>query len=112
MDDKRIEIHLSNFGMSFDKSADPKEDVLERFDVRTRGSAIAVQLRECLQRPDHAAGVAVGDRGDAHGHVLEELGVNTAGPASEHRTEMLVLYHPHQHLNAGGRHRLNLEAGS
>jgi hypothetical protein len=73
--------------MGVDQGTDPQEQVLEGGHVAPWGAAVAVQQREGLERADHLGRFPVGQRGDAHGHVLEQLHRRPPGPAGDHGAE-------------------------
>ena len=58
--------------------------------------------RAVLISPHHLGGVAVGDRGDPHRHVLQQLDVDPAQAEDEKWTEGRVLGHADQYLVAPG----------
>ena len=111
MDHEWVEVHLRDFGVSLDQGAHTKQNILQRADVCALGAAVSIEQRKCLQRADHAVGVALGDGSDANRHIFQQLRRGAAGAAGEHGSEMLVLDHPHQHLDSLRHHRLELESG-
>ena len=85
--DHGIAVELRDAGEIVGERADPPEDVLEPPQVRARGAPVAGEQRERRELARHLADVALGQRGQPHRGIGEQLRGDAAGGAGDHRSE-------------------------